>query len=114
MRRILIGLGTELGHYLASRRIFSEHFTYRQALPGLPRCHEAIVIAPSEKRLSRGSLGPDGGGLVNAVCLSATRVTLLSSIDVYSSRGLPFDESASPEGSPNSAGRLKFERRIRD
>jgi hypothetical protein len=94
MRRVLIGFGTSLGYYLASLRVYSRCYSYKQALQGLQPCDEAVIIAPASGRLRGGNLGSLRCALLAALEKAAGRVVLLSSIDVYSSKGLPLDEGA--------------------
>ncbi len=107
MHRILIGLGTPIGRYLASRRTFSECLTYKQALNGIPRCDEAVIIVPA----SKGTLAPCWPAAA-ASLHAAARVAVLSSIDVYSSKGLPLDETAKLCGSPRKSWLGCFEREM--
>jgi hypothetical protein len=112
MRRALIGFGTPLGSYLAQRRTFSDCYTYKQALNGIGRCDEAVVIAPADRRLGGNRLAPQGHALVAALKQSSARIVLLSSIDVYSSKGVPFDETAEASGLPGKAWLPLFEQAI--
>ncbi len=109
MRRVLIGFGTPLGYYLASRGTFTEFFTYKQALNGISRCDEAVMIVPAGKRLGGSTLGPQARALIAALA-PARRIVLLSSVDAYSSKGLPFDETAKPCASPGKSWLPLFER----
>jgi hypothetical protein len=104
MRRVLIGLGTSLGYYLASQRIYFACYSYKQALGGLPACDEAVIVMPATRRLRGNSLGLLKGALAIPLVKAAKRIVLLSSIDVYSSKGLPLDEAAKPCG----AGKLSL------
>ena len=112
MRRALIGFGTPLGGYLAQRRAFADCYTYKQASNGISACNEAVIIAPAGTRLGGKSLGPLAHALVAALKRTAGRIVLLSSIDVYPSKGLPFDETANPGGSPRKDWLPFFEREI--
>ncbi|MGO9546952.1 MAG: hypothetical protein ACLPPF_19430 [Rhodomicrobium sp.] len=112
MRRVLIGFGTPLGYYLASRRIFADCFTYKQALNGLSRCDEAVIVVPAAKRLGANSSGPLGRALIAASMQAAGRMVLLSSLDVYSSKGLPLDETAKPSGLRGKSWLPSFERQV--
>jgi hypothetical protein len=94
MRRILIGYGTSLGKHLASRGGFSELFTYRRALAGLPHCDEIVLVVPSSKRLAGGDLGIAGAGLVHVIKGMAKRLVALSTLAVYPVKSLPFDEDS--------------------
>jgi len=112
MRRVLIGLGTPLGYYLASRRVYFACYSYKQALHGLPACDEAVIIMPASRRLRGNSPGTLRRALVTASAKAAGRIVLLSSIDVYSSKGLPLDEGAKPCGAPGQSSLPLFEREI--
>jgi hypothetical protein len=94
MRRILIGYGTSLGKHLASRGDFSELFTYRRALAGIPRSDEIVLVVPSSKRLAGGELGIAGAGLINAMKGMAKRLVTLSTLAAYPVKSLPFDEDS--------------------
>ncbi len=93
MKRVLIGLGTPVGHFLSAGRGYASFYSYKQAIRGISTSDEAVVVAPTSKRLSRSDLRLQGEALANALIRSAGRVILVSSIDVYLSRGLPFDEA---------------------
>src|SRR5215469_10687698 len=110
MRRVLIGMGTSLGYYLASRRVYLACYSYKQALRGLPQCDEAVIIMPANKRLRGNSPDSLGRALAAASAKAAGRIVLLSSIDVYSSKGLPLDEGAKPYGAPGKSILPLFER----
>ncbi|MGO8953710.1 MAG: hypothetical protein ACLPWS_10165 [Rhodomicrobium sp.] len=112
MRRVLIGIGTPLGYYLASSRVFLDCYTYKQALNGISRCDEAVIIVPSSKRLCGSTLGLQGQRLIAAAIQTALRIVLLSSIDAYSGKGLPFDETAKPCGSAGRSWLPSFEHEV--
>jgi hypothetical protein len=112
MRRVLIGLGTPLGYYLASQRVYSACYSYKQALQRFPACDEAVIIMPASKRLRANSPCPLGAVLAAASENAAGRIVLLSSVDVYSSRGLPLDEGSQPCGAPGKSNLPLFEREI--
>jgi hypothetical protein len=112
MRRVLIGLGTQLGSYLSTRGRYSAFYSYKQAINGISIADEAVVVAPAVKRLSGRDLGPRGEALAKALNKSAGRVVLLSSIDVYSSRGFPFDEASAGNGLPGRISLASFEQSI--
>ncbi len=114
MRRVLIGFGTPLGYYLASRRTFADCSTYKQALNGISRCDEAVIIVPAAKRLCANSGGPQGRALIAAATQAAGRIVLLSTVDVYSTKGMPLDEMAHPCGSRGKSWLPSFEREILD
>ncbi len=109
MRRILIGLGTSLGRFLASRSPFAECYTYNQALESISYCDEAVLVAPANKRLSGTGLGGEGRALIEAIANAADRIVLLSSFDVYPCKGLPLDESATATISATKALLPAFE-----
>jgi hypothetical protein len=112
MRRVLIGLGTSLGYYLASQRVYFASYAYKQALHNLPECDEAVIIMPASRRLRGNSLGSLGCALAAALAKAAERIVLLSSIDVYSSKGLPLDEGTKPCGAPGKSSLPLFERGV--
>jgi hypothetical protein len=112
MRRVLIGLGTSLGYYLASQRVYLACYSYKQALYDLPACDEAVIVIPASRRLRGDSLGSLGSALAAALVRSAARIVLLSSIDVYSSKGLPLDEGTKPCGAPGKSSLPLFEREV--
>jgi hypothetical protein len=112
MQRVLIGLGTSLGYYLASQRVYFARYSYKQALNNLPACDEAVIVIPASRRLRGSSLGSLGCALAAALVKAARRIVLLSSIDVYSSRGLPLDEGTQPCGAPGKASLPLFEREV--
>jgi hypothetical protein len=112
MRRALIGFGTPLGSYLAQNRCFSHCYTYRQALDGIASCTEAVIIAPADKRLGGSRLAPRAHALLARLKRAAGHIVLLSSIDVYASRGVPFDETAKPAGPAGKAWLPLFEREL--
>jgi hypothetical protein len=109
MRRVLIGLGTSLGYYLASQRSYFACYSYKRALSGLPACDEAVIVMPASRRLRGNRLESLGRALAAALVRRAARIVLLSSIDVYSSKGLPLDEGARPCGAPGKSGPSLFE-----
>jgi hypothetical protein len=112
MRRALIGFGTPLGSYLAQRRTFADCYTYKQASKGIAACSEAVIVAPAGNSLGGKSLGALAHALVAALKKGAGRIVLLSSIDVYSCKGLPLDETAKPAGSPGNTWLPLFESEI--
>jgi hypothetical protein len=114
MRRVLIGLGTPLGYYLASRRTYFACYSYKQALGGLPAYDEAVIVMPADRRLRGNDPGSFGCALAAALSRAAERIVLLSSIDVYSSKGLPLDEGTKPCGSPGKSNLPLFEREVLD
>ncbi len=112
MQRALVGVGTSLGYYLASRKTFNECLSYDQALNKLPRCNEVVLIAPSAKRLAGRPFRHKGRALIENIAAAARRIVLLSSIDVYSTRGLPLDETHSVDGASGKAWLPVFERSV--
>ncbi|MGO9173663.1 MAG: hypothetical protein ACLP7P_17115 [Rhodomicrobium sp.] len=112
MRRAIIGFGTPLGYYLASGRTFLDCYTYKQALSGISHCDEAVIIVPSSRRLCGNTLGLQGQKLIAAASQTALRIVVLSSIDVYSSKGIPFDETAKPCGSAARSWLPSFEHEV--
>jgi hypothetical protein len=112
MRRVLIGLGTPLGYYLASRKVYSACYSYKQALHGLPVCDEAVIIMPASRRLRGNGLGSLRCALAAASTKAAGRIVLLSSIDVYSSKGIPLDEGAKPGAAHGKSSLPLFESEI--
>src|SRR5262245_39804177 len=73
MRRVLIGLGTPLGYYLASRRVYFACYSYKQALHGLPSCDEAVIVMPASRRLRGNSFGSLGCALAAALVKAVGR-----------------------------------------
>jgi hypothetical protein len=67
---------------------------------------------PANKRLRSNSLGSFGCSLTAALVKAAGRIVLLSSIDVYPSKGLPLDEGTRPCGAPGKLSLPLFEREI--
>ncbi len=114
MRRILIGFGTPLGHYLSSHQAYANCYTYRQSICGVPRCGEAVIIMPASTRFSSNALGPLKAALIATAAKAADRLVLISSIEVYSRKGLPLDEGVYPLGMPGKASLPPFEREILD
>jgi hypothetical protein len=112
MRRTLIGFGTQLGSYLAQQLGFFEFYTYKQAMCGIEPCDEAVLIAPAGKLLGGGILAPQGYELATKLTQSAARIVLLSSIDVYPAKGVPFDEYSLPFGLHRKAWLEAFEQEI--
>jgi hypothetical protein len=112
MRRLLVGVGTPLGYSLASCKSFSECLSYKEALKGVPRCREAVLVAPSATSLAGRGFGREGKALIDAVVRAARRLFLLSSIEVYATRGLPLDETHPANGSPERAWLPVFERHV--
>ncbi len=114
MQRILVGLGTPAANYLAARGDYKHCFSFKNAAGSLPTCDEAIVVAPGLRRLGGNDLGHQGSALAKAVKKSAGRVVIISSLDVYPSRGLPFNESHPGCDLPGKGDLWSFERRIVD
>ena len=112
MKRALIGFGTPLGSYLAQRFDFAASYTYKQAFSRIEPCDEAICICPAGKLLGGTSLAPQGYQLAAKLKQAAGRIVLLSSIDVYPAKGVPFDEYSLPFGSHRKAWLETFEQEI--
>jgi hypothetical protein len=112
MPRALIGYGTPLGSYLAQNRSFSHCYTYRQALDGIVFCGEAVIVAPADKRLGGSCLSPQAHALLARLKRAAGHIVLLSSIGVYASRGVPFDETSKPAGPAGRTWLPLFEREL--
>jgi hypothetical protein len=69
---------------------------------------------PASRRLRGSSLGSSGCALAAALVRCGARIVLLSTIDVYSSKGLPLDERTGPCCASGNSGLPQFEREVLD
>jgi hypothetical protein len=67
---------------------------------------------PAAKRLRGNTYASLASSLTAASVKAAERIVLLSTVDVYSRKGLPLDEGAELYGAPGKSDRAHFEREV--
>jgi len=108
MKRFLVDPGVTIGNDLASTGAFAARLSPDRAERDLPICDELVIVGAGVADCTcENVLRP----LIDVVAARAKRLVLLSSLDVYPMRGLPFDETYADIRAPETALR-RLERAV--
>ncbi|MBJ7533706.1 hypothetical protein JDN40_06280 [Rhodomicrobium vannielii ATCC 17100] len=105
MKRFVVDPGKAIGDVLSSSGAYSTWPVSAHGGQGLPPCDEVVIVATGADETTRQNvLLP----LIEAGAEKAKRLVLLSSLDVYPTRGLPLDERYVDPCAPRTGlGRLE-------